>query len=190
LLEREVKLLFRTPEDARAAIVNAGATPLRSRRLQDDALFDSEDGRLRKLGCTLRVRTERDTERPELQRVLLTVKGPVQPGTMKVREEHETAVSDGEALARVFDTLGLRVWFRYQKYREEFAAAGVIIAVDATPVGTFVEIEGDEQAILSMARAVGRTPADFILDSYYGLFLKRRGQFGLPGSDMLFAVPE
>ena len=190
MLEREVKLLFRSADDARAAIVNAGATPFKLRRLQDDALFDSDDERLRKLGCTLRVRTERDTDGPEPQRVFLTLKGPVQPGTMKVRQEHETAVENGKALAHVFDALGLHVWFRYQKYREEFAATDLIMAVDATPVGTFVEIEGTEEAILSMTRALGRTPADFIVDSYYRLFLKRRDQFGLPGPHMLFAVAE
>ena len=186
MLEREVKLLFRTADEARAAIVAAGASPLRSRRLQDDALFDTPDESLRQRGCTLRVRTERDAVQPD--RVILTFKGPLQPGAMKVREEHETSVGDGSALERLLDALALRVWFRYQKYREEFAAADVTIAVDETPVGTFVEIEGGEEAILATARALGRGPADFILDSYYRLFMNRRDQFGLTGSHMLFAT--
>ena len=75
---------------------------------------------------------------------------------------------------------------RYQKYREEFALDDVIIAVDETPVGTFVEIEGSEQAILRMTAALGRTPSDFILDSYRGLFLKHRESAGLRGTDMIF----
>ncbi len=32
-----------------------------------------------------------------------------------------------------------------------------------------------------MTRALGRSPADFIVDSYYRLFLNRREQFGLTG---------
>jgi adenylate cyclase class 2 len=132
------------------------------------------------------VRTERDPTQPD--RVILTFKGPVQPGAMKLREEHETGVGDGAALAQVLDALSLRVWFRYQKYREEFSAADLTIAIDETPVGTFVEIEGGEAAILSMTRALGRTPADFILDSYYRLFMTRRDQFGLSGSHMVFAA--
>ena len=43
MIEREVKLRFDSPEQARAAILAAGATPLRCRRLQEDALLDTED---------------------------------------------------------------------------------------------------------------------------------------------------
>ena len=63
---------------------------------------------------------------------------------MKMRDEHETVVGDGEVLQRVLEELGLHVWFRYEKYREEYAAEDVTIALDETPVGTFVEIEGGE----------------------------------------------
>lgn len=178
-IEREVKLRFDDPQEARRAILAAGATPLRGRRLQEDALLDTDDEQLRNTRCALRIRTEHGKS-------LMTFKGPVQPGSMKVREEHETVVGDGEVLLRVFEELGLHVWFRYQKYREEFSAEDVVIAVDETPVGTYVEIEGGEQAILSMTEALGRTPSDFILDSYRGLFIKYRDQYGMAGSDMIF----
>jgi adenylate cyclase, class 2 len=186
LLEREVKLLFPTADEARAAVTAAGASPLRTRRLQDDALFDTADESLRRRGCTLRVRTEREPAQPD--KVILTFKGPVQQGTMKMREEHETGVGNGQALAQVLDALTMRAWFRYQKYREEFSAPGLTIAIDETPVGIFVELEGDDAAILAMTRALGRTPADFILDSYYRLFMNRRADFGLTGSHMVFGA--
>jgi adenylate cyclase, class 2 len=179
LVEREVKLSFPSADDARAAIVAAGASPLRSRRLQEDALCDTADESLRRRGCALRVRTEAGHS-------LVTFKGPVQPGVMKVREEHETVIGDGEVLMKVFEALALRVWFRSQKYREEFSSADLTITIDETPVGTFVELEGGEDAILTMAGALGRTPADFILDSYYRLFQQRRAQFGLAGDHMIF----
>ena len=154
MVEREVKLRFQSPEEARAAILAAGATPLRSRRLQEDALLDTEDEALRGQQCVLRIRTEPGKS-------LLTYKGPVQPGTMKVREEYETVIGDGEILRRVFEQLGLRVSFRYEKYREEYAAEDVTIALDETPVGTFVEIEGSEEGIQLMTRALGRLPRRF-----------------------------
>jgi len=40
------------------------------------------------------------------------------------------------------------------------------------PVGTFVELEGSEEGILAAAAALGRAPADFIVDSYRTLFLR------------------
>jgi len=180
MLEREIKLFFDTPEQARAAVLNTGATPLRARRLQEDSLFDTPDETLRQRGCALRVRSESGKS-------LLTFKGPVQRAVMKLREEHETVVSDGDALRRVFGELGFHPWFRYQKYREEFAAQDATIAVDETPIGTFVEIEGGEAAIHALTHALGRSPSDFILDSYRALFLQRRGHFGISGDDMVFA---
>jgi adenylate cyclase class 2 len=179
MLEREVKLRFDSPDDARRAILAAGATPLRSRRLQEDALLDTEDELLRRRRCVLRVRIESGKS-------LLTFKGPVQPSTMKVRDEYETIVADGGVLLRVLQELGLHVWFRYEKYREEYAAEEVTIALDETPLGTYVEIEGGEHGILTMTEALGRSPADFILDSYRGLFIAYREQKGLTANDMLF----
>jgi adenylate cyclase class 2 len=180
VLEREVKLAFDSAAAARDAVVACGATPLRSRRMQEDALFDTEDEQLRRQRCVLRVRSDAG-------RSLLTFKGPVQPGAMKIREEHETVIADGDVMRRILEELGLHVWFRYQKFREEFSAADVTIAIDETPVGTFVEIEGGEEAIQATARALGRTSSDFILDSYRALFVSRREAFGLTGDHMVFA---
>src|SRR5687768_18395303 len=178
-LEREIKLKFASADEARAAVIAAGCTPRLGRRLQADALLDTDDEQLRRRRCVLRVRTENGKSR-------LTWKGPVQPAAMKVREEVETVIGDGEALLRVLQELGLHVWFRYEKFREEFAHEDVIVAVDETPVGVFVEIEGCEQGITRMAEALGKAPRDYVLDSYRGLFLANRERLGLEGSDMLF----
>jgi adenylate cyclase class 2 len=180
MLEREVKLRFDSADTARAAIEAAGAAPLRCRRLQEDALLDTADETLRRRGCALRIRTESGKS-------LLTMKGPVQPGSMKIREEHETVIGDGFVVQRVLEELGLHVWFRYEKYREEYAAEDVTIAIDETPVGTFVELEGNEAGILTMTAALGRSPADFIVDSYRSLFVKHRESLGIEGQDMVFA---
>jgi len=178
-VEREIKLAFETAEAARAAIVATGATPLLGRRLQEDALLDTADQQLRTRGCALRVRVEGGKSR-------LTFKGTPQPGIMKLREELETLVGDGEILLRVLSELGLNVWFRYEKYREEFAYEDVIVAIDETPVGVFVEIEGSEAGIATMAEALGRSQDDYLVDSYRSLFLQHREQRGLVGQDMVF----
>lgn len=181
-LEREIKLRFDSPEEARRRVLAAGATPLRGRRLQEDCLLDTEDERLRRARCVLRVRSEGGKS-------LLTYKGPVQAADMKLREEKETIVADGDVLLQIFAALGLHVWFRYEKYREEFAAEDLVIAIDETPVGTFVEIEGGEARIHEMAAALGRTRADYITDSYRAIFLQARLERGLQGNDMVFAAP-
>ena len=150
-LEREIKLRFDSVEEARKAVLAAGCTPLLGRRLQADALLDTDDEQLRRRRCVLRVRVENGKSR-------VTFKGPVQPSKMKLREEHETLVGDGEVLLTIFEELGLHVWFRYEKYREEFSHEDVIVAIDETPVGVFVEIEGGEQGIESDGRGARAVP--------------------------------
>src|SRR5213080_2660856 len=179
ILEREIKLRFETPEAARTAILRAGATPVRCRRLQEDCLLDTADETLRRHRCVLRVRVESG-------RSVLTYKGPVPPSLVKAREEMETIVADGEGLVAILQQLGFQTWFRYQKYREEFALDDVIVTVDETPVGTFVEIEGGERGIAAIASMLGRSPADYVLDSYRGLFIRHCEDHGLPPTDMLF----
>ena len=181
MIEREVKLAFESPGVARAAILGIGAVPLRARRLQDDTLYDTAAATLRDRGAVLRLRADGDHS-------AVTLKGPVESAVMKVREEHESGVSDLAVIRQVFGAVGLSPWFRYQKYREEFSAPGVTIAVDETPVGTFVELEGSESGILAAAAALGRTPGDFIVDSYRTLFLRHTAGRE-PAGDMLFPAP-
>jgi adenylate cyclase class 2 len=178
-LEREIKLRFSSAEEARTAVLAAGCTPLLGRRMQEDALLDTDDEQLRRRRCVLRVRVENGKSR-------VTFKGPVQPSVIKVREEQETLIGDGEVLLRIFQELGLHIWFRYEKYREEFSHEDVIVAIDETPVGVFVEIEGSEPGIESMAAALGRSREDHILDSYRSLFLRHKDALGLTSSDMVF----
>jgi adenylate cyclase class 2 len=164
-------------------VLAAGATPLHGRRLQEDALLDTADDALRTRACALRIRMENGKSR-------ITFKGPVQSSAMKLRDEFETLVGDGGLLLHIFEELGFQVWFRYEKYREEFSHEDVIVAVDETPVGVFVEIEGSEGGITAMAAAMGRTPSDYIVDSYRSLFLQQRDALGLTGNDMVFDAPE
>ena len=183
MLEREIKLRFDSVETARQLILSptVGASPLRRRRLQQDSLLDSEDRSLYQSGSALRVRSEDGSS-------VLTFKGPVHPGPMKVREEHETTVADGAKLLKILEGLGLRVWFRYEKHREEFKAPGVVIAIDETPIGVFVELEGSEADIHHAAAALGKTPQDYITSSYRALFLAHCEAGGVGAGDMVFGA--
>ena len=180
-LEREIKLRYASVEEARDAIHGTGATPLQERRLQDDRLLDAGEA-LRAAKSVLRVRTEAGRSR-------LTFKGPPLRSTMKLREELETSAGDSEVLLAILGRLGFQVWFRYQKYREEYSHGDVIVALDETPIGTFVELEGSEAGITTLAAALGRAPDDYILDSYRGLFVKSCNAAGVPVTDMVFDTP-
>lgn len=178
MVEREIKLEFPSLEAARVAIGALGLAPLRPRRLQDDALYDTADGTLRARGCALRLRDDGG-------HAVLTFKGPVEPGPMKVRPEFETGATDGDMLRRILDALGYQIAFRYQKYREEFGDASCVAAIDDTPVGVFVELEGDGDRIASLATRLGFAPAQYLTSSYFRLHQERGPARGL-GPHMLF----
>jgi len=178
-VEREIKLRFETTGTARETVEAIGAAKHRPRQLQDDRLLDWTDRRLYRNRCTLRIRDQEGL-------ALLTFKGPPQVGSMKIRKELETTVGDGKLLFLIFDQLGLRVWFRYQKYREEYEYKNVVIAIDETPIGTFIELEGDEQGITETADVMGFTPADYVVESYYGLFTAECRARKLSITDMIF----
>ena len=179
-MEREVKLRFDSPEAARRALLSLGAVPLRPRRLQSDTVYDTAERTLAARAEVLRVRVEDGHE-------CVTFKSPLPDATMKLREELETTVGSGALVMTIFERLGFVVSFRYEKYREEFTLVDVIAAVDETPVGTFVELEGTEGGILAAADALGRTPEQFVLESYRSLFLQACAATGVTPTDMVFA---
>jgi adenylate cyclase class 2 len=182
IVEREVKLAHRSAAEARAALRAAGATMRRPRRLQQDELLDNAERRLQQRRSVLRVRRENGE-------TLLTLKGPVDVSErrFKQREELETVVADGAALRRILDELGFVAWFRYEKYREEYSWKDVVAAVDETPIGTFVELEGDEAGIVQLAAALGFRPEEFIIDSYRALYLRYCAEHAMAEGDMVFA---
>jgi len=179
-LEREVKIRFGSVVDAQRAVAASGAALSAGRRLQRDVLLDTPEGALRIRRSALRVRVEEG-------RGFITFKGPVDLfATMKLREELETPVSEPNALLKLLDDAGFRPCFRYEKFREEYAHGNAVVAIDETPIGVFVEIEGDETAVTAAAAALGKSPADYVLDSYRGLFLQHCMVHGITLNDMLF----
>ncbi len=144
---------------------------LAPRHFEDNFLLDFEDRRLAAATMLLRVRLAEG-------RAWLTYKGPPRPqGIYKVREELEVPVGDGSIAVQILLSLGMRVWFRYQKYRQEYAltvpgqtAAEVHLALDETPIGNYAELEGPEESIRLVAGAMGFDESRFSRASYYSLY--------------------
>jgi adenylate cyclase class 2 len=163
MLEQEIKLAFADVIDARAAVASTAARLVEPRRLIDDLLFDTSDGRIARTGASLRLRSDRD-------RVWLTAKGPVLPGPVKTREEFETPVGDAVTVEAMLRVLGFRPVFRSQKYREEYTLDAVRLSLDEAPFGVFLEVEGPERDIHRVSALLGRTPADYRRESYMALW--------------------
>lgn len=121
--------------------------------------------------------------RADGDRAYLTFKGPIVPGAVKTRQEIETEATSAEALLAICVALGYTPAFRYEKYREEFALPGAVLAIDDTPIGVFIEVEGDEATIHAVAARLGYAGSDYITASYRGLFLEQAGE---AAGDMTF----
>jgi len=152
-----------------------------ARHFEDNFLLDWPDKRIGAGGCTLRVRILEG-------RGLLTFKGPVVPGlAVKSRPERQVDVSDGAALIEIFESLGLRAQFRYQKYRTVYRRGACFVMVDETPIGTFFEIEGEVEEIRNLTALLGFSEEQWLRDSYRELYQTEARRNGVPARDMIFA---
>jgi adenylate cyclase class 2 len=213
--ETEIKLRIRDAKALRRSLKRLGARPLNSssgRVHEWNIIFDTPQGGLAKHGQLLRIRMEipegkakKDGRKAE-KRVVLTFKMPTataiaaagkkqEPRRYKVREEIELQVADADLLTRIFEGLGMTGWFRYEKFRTTFAlptsarwAKGLLIELDETPIGTFVELEGPPEAIDKAAQELGYSKRDYILKNYLVLYVEECRRQGQQPRDMLFTT--
>jgi adenylate cyclase, class 2 len=182
-----------------------------------NVIFDTPQGGLAKHGQLLRIRTETPEGRAKrgrgsgLKRVVLTFKRPTMPweaapsmegrvvaaGRHKIREEMEVEVTDAANLTKIFEGLGMRGWFRYEKFRTTFQfpattvwAKGLLIELDETPIGTFVELEGPAEAIDRAAKELGFHPRDYVLKNYLALYAEECRRRNEEPRDMVFTGPK
>ena len=213
--EIEIKLAIRDGKALARTLKRLGAKPANAKapRMHEmNLIFDTPDGGLAKHGQLLRIRTEtpapikKFTGRKVASRTVLTFKsppeelaigdlGPAGDRRHKVREEIETELTDGATLQRIFEGLGLRGWFRYEKYRTTYVlpgrqgwAKGLLIEVDETPIGVFVELEGAAAAIDRAAKELGYSPRDYVLKNYLVLYVEECKRREEQPKDMVFAV--
>lgn len=214
--ETEIKLPIHDAKGLLRALKRLGArvVPTAPGRIHEqNVIFDTPQGGLAKHGQLLRVRTESldSPAKPRRSgtalRTVLTFKRPPassrsSPEQMdisrrhKVREEFEVQVADAAALARIFEGLGMSGWFRYEKYRTTYRLAararwaqGLLLELDETPIGTFLELEGPPEAIDRAARELGYSRHDYILKNYLTLYVEDCRKRGQEPHHMLFDPP-
>ena len=178
--ETEIKIPVADLSKLRDALIASGAAPLSEPHLERNTLFDDGAGRLFAAKEALRVRDARG-------RGILTFKGPAAfDGPIKRREALEVEVSDPGLLATILSRLGYAAKFRYEKRREEFRWKDCVVALDETPIGDFVEIEGDAGEIGEAVAALGLRAEDAVKSSYAGLYRRAREKDSRLPPDMVF----
>jgi adenylate cyclase, class 2 len=96
------------------------------------------------------------------------------PSAIKRQREDETEVSDADALADILDALGYRAALVYEKRRATWRLAGAEVVIDELPFGLFLEIEGEEDAILDAEKILGLEDAQ-VEHATYPALAERHG---------------
>jgi adenylate cyclase class 2 len=193
--EREIKLRIEDLGTLLRALAKLRALAVTPRVHELNVVFDTPEFTLAAHEQLLRIRTETPAgrNRKGRPRSLVTFKRPILAAGSsnaserhKVREEIELEVPDEKALAKIFQGLGMNRWFRYEKFRSTFRlpasrawAKRLLIELDETPIGIFLELEGSAMAIDRAAHALGFEKKDYILSNYmvlYRDYCRRRGE--------------
>ncbi|WP_372683602.1 class IV adenylate cyclase [Desulfosarcina sp.] len=175
-----MKFMILNLSGLRGRLLGLGAVRIGERTFEQNMRYDTEDGRLLKNNCLLRLRKDRGTT--------LTFKSPP-PATdarFKIHRELEVSVSDFETMDAILNALGYVRCQIYEKWRETWQLNDATLCMDTMPFGRFLEIEGSPDTIMPIVHALGLSWERRILSSYLGIFEILREKEGLNFGDVTF----
>lgn len=180
--EVEIKFAIHDLDGLRARLQEIGFREKTVRTHEMNTLYDHL-GRLRSRGEVLRIRKYGDTWK-------VTHKSKGSSARHKTREELETKVADGETLHQIFEAIGYKPSFRYEKFRSEWTDGKGDVVLDETPIGSIGEIEGAPEWIDEIAEKLNVKEADYINKSYAELFREWTKKHRNKARNMTFAEVE
>ncbi|MGA2350476.1 MAG: class IV adenylate cyclase [Terracidiphilus sp.] len=184
-IETEIKFRVADVADLSRRLEAAGFKLQTPRAFESNVLYDTPDRQMR-------ARTEILRIRGYAGRWTVTHKRPPEAGPAEDRHKHrietETEVTDGDALATVFLSIGLVAAFRYEKWRAEWRDGEGHCVVDETPIGNYAELEGPAEWIDRAAAGLGVKPSEYITLSYGRLFDQWRSEHDSDARDMTFSA--
>ncbi len=178
MIETEIKILGIDRKDVEEKLAALGAV-----KVFDDEMYalyyDFPGGTLGQAGLLLRLRKEGEKS-------VLTMKKNIESREAKIKEEHETEVSDFNSMKYLLETLGLKAWTAMKKRRTSYALKEVHFEIDVYQgeygfIPQFLEIEGQDietlyayAALLGFGRDACK-PWDIIqVAAYYSAMAKGR----------------
>ena len=182
-VETEIKFRVNDMAELAARLQQAGFHLDTPRTFESNVLYDTPDRQMRARTEILRIRDYGG--KCTMTHKRLPDKGPGED-RHKHRVESETEVSDGEALAGVFGSLGLIAAFRYEKWRSEWSDGEGHCVVDETPIGDYAELEGEPEWIDRVAARLGVPHSEYMTLSYGRLFEQWREKHHSDAQHMTF----
>jgi adenylate cyclase, class 2 len=197
-VETEIKFRVANLGDLSQRLEAAGFRLKTPRSFESNVLYDTPDRRMRARTEILRIRHYAGKWKLTHKRLPEAAGGSPSPSTNlsaspaierhKHRIETETEVSDGDALAEVFWSIGLVPAFRYEKWRTEWTDGEGQCVIDETPIGNYAELEGAADWIDRASERLGVDSSEHLTLSYGRLFDLWRQQHGSAAEDLTFAA--
>ena len=139
------------------------------RHWEKNFLVDDRTGSLARDGKLLRIR-----KTPFGQSV--TFKGPIAAGSkLKRREEIECRCEDAHLMLRILEEAGYKVTTQYSKYRTVFEKEELVVSLDETEAGNYLEVEGSSEAsIVELGKQLEYSEQDYVRRTYAELIGDRK----------------
>jgi adenylate cyclase class 2 len=176
--EIEIKLELQNFAEAKERIIKLGFSLLMPRSFEKNLVFDSASGDLARNNFLLRLRQQGDSNYLTFKKPRFNIEGTQE---FKVRDEIEIQIDDFHKAENLLLALNYRIYFIYEKYRTTFGRGKLKVMFDETPIGKFIEIEGSPDEIIELAESLGFNKGNYIKETYYDLFNRRRS-----GENMCF----
>lgn len=174
ITEVELKFVIVDQVGLRTRLFDMGAES--TGRVEENNLrFDGPDFSLSQRGIVLRLRW---TDALPDSAGILTLKQPLPDSdpAFKMVREIEMNVDDRDAALALLQALGYHLNWRYEKRRETLHLDGLEICLDDTPLGFFMELEGQPAQIESLAARLDLDIVNGLTQGYGELFdLARTG---------------
>lgn len=177
-IETELKFKIENPQEILKKLEDAefvGSKFQRTIRFEDGT-------RLKDQGMFLRVRSGFKN--------VITLKSKIKDDTKEIyrREEIEFEIEDIESMRKIINKLGFTKEMIMEKYRTKFNYLGCEVVIDELPFGTYLEIEGEEGVLFSVAETLGLDKKDNINYTYWDVFEKYKEDNDLQslGDNMVF----
>jgi len=172
--EIEIKISVPDVEPIRNKLENLHFKLILKESFEFNIVLDTTENKFQNQHCLLRLRKSDGKN-------ILTFKRPppVKPDLKdyKIMEEMEVEVSNFEKTRDILLAMGYRIYFIYEKYRGVYQREGVKVMIDKTPIGNFIEIEGDQSLIDRVATELGFSRKHYMTETYFSLF-KKTGRNG------------
>ncbi len=139
---------------------------------EEDVYFQHPCRDFSKTDEALRIRIRKSSR----EEILITYKGPREPGRVKIREEIEFPIPSREEAEKILIKLGFKPVARIKKRRRAYRVGNAYVTIDEVEdLGLFMEIEASsEEEVINTRRSLG-VEAEEEKRTYLELFLLHHG---------------